>query len=64
MSRWPVFNIADASVTIGVLLLLFFYRPAEQADTADSGEQGSPGSPASAGTAPISVPPDSPARGS
>jgi signal peptidase II len=26
ISRWPVFNIADASVTIGVLLLLFFYR--------------------------------------
>ncbi len=24
LSRWPVFNIADASVTIGVLLLLFF----------------------------------------
>jgi len=26
LSRWPVFNIADASVTIGVLLLLFFHR--------------------------------------
>jgi signal peptidase II len=26
MSRWPVFNIADASVTIGVILLLFSYR--------------------------------------
>jgi signal peptidase II len=26
ISRWPVFNIADASVTIGVFLLLFFYR--------------------------------------
>lgn len=24
--RWPVFNIADASVTIGVLILLFFYK--------------------------------------
>jgi signal peptidase II len=24
INRWPVFNIADASVTIGVLLLLFF----------------------------------------
>lgn len=31
MSRWPVFNIADATVTVGVLLLLFFYRaPAEE----------------------------------
>lgn len=26
LSRWPVFNIADASVTIGVLLLLLLYR--------------------------------------
>ena len=26
MSRWPVFNIADASVTIGVLLMLFVHR--------------------------------------
>ncbi len=24
--RWPIFNIADASVTIGVLLLIIFYR--------------------------------------
>jgi len=30
MTRWPVFNVADATVTAGVLLLLFFYRaPAE-----------------------------------
>ncbi|MDH3251432.1 MAG: signal peptidase II [Ignavibacteria bacterium] len=26
LSRWPVFNVADASVTIGVLLLLIFHR--------------------------------------
>jgi signal peptidase II len=26
LSRWPVFNIADATVTLGVLLLLFFHR--------------------------------------
>jgi len=26
LSRWPVFNIADAAVTIGVLLLLIFHR--------------------------------------
>ncbi len=24
--RWPIFNFADAAVTIGVLILLFFYR--------------------------------------
>lgn len=28
LSRWPVFNVADASVTIGVILLLFFHRKA------------------------------------
>ena len=28
LSRWPVFNVADASVTIGVVLLLFFHRSA------------------------------------
>ena len=28
LSRWPVFNIADASVTVGVLLLLFTHRAA------------------------------------
>lgn len=25
-NRWPIFNIADASVTVGVLILVFFYR--------------------------------------
>lgn len=29
--RWPIFNIADASVTVGVVLLLIFHRsPAEE----------------------------------
>jgi signal peptidase II len=28
LSRWPVFNIADASVTVGVILLLVFHRAA------------------------------------
>ena len=26
ITRWPVFNIADASVSLGVVLLLFFHR--------------------------------------
>jgi signal peptidase II len=26
LSRWPVFNVADASVTVGVLLLILFHR--------------------------------------
>lgn len=30
LSRWPVFNVADAAVTIGVLLLLFFHRTAAE----------------------------------
>jgi signal peptidase II len=35
MTRWPVFNIADASVTCGVILLLFSHRwSAETGDTA------------------------------
>lgn len=37
MSRWPVFNVADASVTVGVILLLIFHRT-----TAPSSAQQSP----------------------
>lgn len=36
LSRWPVFNIADASVTIGVLLLLMFSRAQENPSPASS----------------------------
>ena len=34
LTRWPVFNIADAAVTIGVLMLLFFHRSAGVGDGA------------------------------
>ena len=30
--RWPVFNIADAAVTIGVLILLLFYKKHQNED--------------------------------
>ncbi len=28
--RWPIFNIADASVTVGVVMLLIFHRSAQE----------------------------------
>lgn len=33
LSRWPVFNIADASVSIGVVLLLFAHRTSKHSET-------------------------------
>lgn len=32
ISRWPVFNIADASVSMGVIILLIFHRRFTEAD--------------------------------
>lgn len=32
LSRWPVFNVADASVSIGVVLLLMFHRRFTEAE--------------------------------
>lgn len=32
LNRWPVFNIADAAVTCGVILLLFVHRKATASD--------------------------------
>lgn len=31
--RWPIFNIADAAVTVGVLILLFFYKHVKKDDS-------------------------------
>jgi signal peptidase II len=39
MSRWPVFNAADASVTVGVVLLLLFYRGAREKEAAAASMQ-------------------------
>ncbi len=35
LTRWPVFNIADASVTVGVLLLILFHRQTKTEPTGD-----------------------------
>lgn len=49
LSRWPIFNVADASVSVGVVLLLFAPRtsaatasPAVQPLSADPPERSSP----------------------
>ncbi|RCK75215.1 MAG: Lipoprotein signal peptidase [Ignavibacteriae bacterium] len=33
IDRWPVFNFADASVTIGVILLLIFHKPSTKSES-------------------------------
>jgi signal peptidase II len=43
LTRWPVFNIADAAVTVGVLLLLFFHRSAGAREVAGAGAPYAPG---------------------
>ena len=40
LSRWPVFNVADASVSIGVILLLFVHRTALKAQPLPEGAGG------------------------
>lgn len=42
--RWPIFNIADASVTIGVLILLLFYNFHKKEETIDSASVNETGS--------------------
>ncbi len=36
--RWPIFNIADASVTVGVLILIFFYRHHSKVESGEDKE--------------------------
>lgn len=39
LNRWAVFNIADASVTIGLFLLLLFYKSIPEGQTAPQPEE-------------------------
>lgn len=39
--RWPIFNVADASVSIGVILLLIFYRQPQNSPKPDEKEKSS-----------------------
>jgi len=56
MSRWPVFNIADASVTIGVILMLFVHRSSMRQESMLGGGTAIVGGP---GVAPSVLQPDS-----
>lgn len=53
LSRWPVFNVADAAVTVGVLLLLIVHRGTARSDQAPTAVQDP-----SLATDPISSQPD------
>ena len=36
--RWPIFNIADTSVTVGVFILIFFYRHHSKVESGEDEE--------------------------
>ena len=56
MSRWPVFNLADASVSIGVLMLVVFHRRFTEAEPASSGLAAASLTPDAPGGLPSSAP--------
>jgi signal peptidase II len=45
LNRWPVFNVADACVTVGVVLLLIFHSSGAPEFRSDGPAPGSPPSP-------------------
>ncbi len=48
--RWPIFNFADASVTIGVLILLFFYPQRKKEESVTAAADGTPAANAAEGS--------------
>ncbi len=56
ISRWPVFNLADASVSIGVLMLVAFHRRFTEAEPASSGLAAASPTPDAPGGLPSSAP--------
>ena len=61
MSRWPVFNVADASVTCGVILMLFAHRKSLKEESLLETPSG--GS-SIVGTPEVAIAPDSPSSSS
>ena len=45
-NRWPVFNLADAAVTVGVIMLLFLHRRPEPAENTATDQAPPPSGPA------------------
>src|SRR3990172_4622579 len=37
--RWPIFNFADAAVTIGLIILLFFYKQNQKEEQELDGQE-------------------------
>jgi hypothetical protein len=65
LSRWPVFNIADASVTCGVVLMLFSHRKAYLGGAGAAAQTGPlPGETSSTGVLPAGVAAPDPSQSS
>ncbi len=61
LSRWPVFNVADASVSCGVILMLFAHRRTAQSESSLPAVDSSGPSSVVPAMSPETTPPDPPA---